>query len=80
MAFSEGRWPDGLAKVISLSPIATGAVILFAVAVFVIFVLPRSKNPDFPVVGKPGSAYYGEAILEGVSKVGHLYIHSSLFF
>lgn len=62
--------PDSM---ISGSPITAGAVIMIAMASFVVFILNRPKKLNLPVMGKPGSEFYGNDILEGTIKVDFIY-------
>jgi hypothetical protein len=69
MAFGKVLGLETLREPISRSPLLVSAAILLVGASLVVFLLSRPKRLDLPVVGKSGSVFYGDDILEGVAKV-----------
>lgn len=57
------------AAFISQSSAIPYAAILFAIVFLIVYLLNQSKRLNLPVVGKPGSKFYRDELLEGVSKV-----------
>jgi hypothetical protein len=70
MTFEVGLGFDDFAEFILQSPTLPYAAIMLAVALLIVYLLNRPKRLNLPVVGRPGSKYYGDELLEGVSKVG----------
>ncbi len=78
MAFEKGKEMASLRSLILQSPVVSSATVLLLVVVFVAYVLSR-KRLNLPVVGKPGASFYGEEMLEGVSKVCSPTIHDTFY-
>jgi hypothetical protein len=57
---------------ISCSPVLCSAAILLVVVLGAIYFINRPKALNLPIVGTKGQAYYGDTVLEGVSKVASL--------
>ncbi|KAF5871451.1 putative cytochrome p450 monooxygenase protein [Botrytis fragariae] len=55
-------------KPIAMSPLFLGALALVILAYFIKTILSRPQKLDFPIVGKPGSINWQEALLEGSVK------------
>lgn len=69
MAIKHASILDSLGGLACCSPTTCSVAAIFAVVLGALYVLNWPKKLNLPVVGKKGQAYYGDEVLEGVTRV-----------